>query len=144
MRMSAVFTLVFVFFIAAAAPAQTKFSGTQQCAKPDPEYAVPVGDRPDHMMSLVKDKCTWAQAEIGGVQLKDEDDTIVSDITSTRSRDHGMGVAVLASGDKAFVQFQGSGIVKHKKPVNGESTRISSRGTGKWMGLEGKGTYTGK
>ena len=92
---------VFIFFVAAAASAQNKFSGTQQCAKPDPEYVVPVGDRPDHMMALAKDKCTWSQAEIGGVQLKDEDDTIVSDISATRSRDRGVGVAVLASGDKA-------------------------------------------
>src|SRR5207248_9164193 len=122
MRMIGVLTLVFVSLFAAASSAQTKFSGTQQCAKADPEYAVPVGDRPDHMMSLVKDKCTWSQAEIGGVQLKDEDDTIVSDISATRSRDRGLGVAVLASGDKAFIQFQGTGTVKDNKPVSGEGT----------------------
>ena len=144
MRMSAVFTLVFVFFIAAAAPAQNKFSGTQQCAKPDPEYVVPVGDRPDHMMALAKDKCTWSKAEIDGVQLKDEDDTIVSDITATRSRDRGLGVATLTSGDKAFVQFQGTGTVKDNKPVTGEGTWSFSGGTGKLKGIKGKGTYKGK
>src|SRR5436190_10342743 len=144
MRMSAVFTLVFVFFIAAAASAQNKFSGTQQCAKPDPEYVVPVGDRPDHMMALAKDKCTWSQAEIGGVQLKDEDDTIVSDISATRSRDRGLGVAVLASGDKAFIQFQGTGTVKDNKPVSGEGTWSFTGGTGKLKGIKGKGTYKGK
>jgi hypothetical protein len=144
MRTTCVLTLGFVFFMAAAAPAQTKFSGTQQCAKPDPEYAVPVGDRPDHVMVLAKNKCTWAQAEIGGVQLKDEDDTIMSDVSGARSRDRGAGVAVLASGDKAFVQFQGTGTMKDNKPVTGEGTWSFTGGTGKLKGIKGKGTYKGK
>ena len=71
LRMQFVLVCGLVLTIATAASAQTKFSGTQQCAKPDPVYTVPVGDRPDHMMSLVKDKCTWTGGEIGGVQLKD-------------------------------------------------------------------------
>jgi len=120
MRMN--FALVFglVLTIAAAAPAQSKFSGTQQCAKPDPVYTVPVGDRPDHMISLIKDKCRWTNGEIGGIQLKDEDDTIVSDSSGSRARDRGNGVATLANGEKAFVLFQGTTTLKDKAPVTGE------------------------
>jgi hypothetical protein len=134
----------FVLAVAAAASAQSKFSGTQQCAKPEPEYTVPVGDRPDHVMVLVKDKCTWSKAEINGVEVKDEDDTIVSDIIGNTARDRGYGVAVLASGDKAFVRFEGTTSIKDKMPVSGKGTWTFSGGTGKLKGLKGKGTFTGK
>ncbi len=144
MRRKFVLVCGLVLTIATAASAQTKFSGTQQCAKPDPEYTVPVGDRPDHMMSLVKDKCTWTGGEIGGVQLKDEDDTIVSDISGSRARERGYGVATFANGEKAFVQFQGTTTLKDKAPVTGQGTWSFTGGTGKLKGLKGKGTYKGK
>jgi hypothetical protein len=133
-----------VLTIATAASAQSKFSGTQQCAKPDPVYTVPVGDRPDHMISLIKDKCTWTAGEIGGIQLKEEDDTIVSDSSGSRARDRGNGVATLANGERAFVQFQGTTTLKDKAPVTGEGTWSFTSGTGKQKGLKGKGTFKGK
>lgn len=126
------------------AAAQTKFSGTSQCAKPDPEYMVPVGDRPDHLMSLAKDKCTWTSGEIRGVQLKDEDDTTVSDIRGNISRERGTGVANLVNGDKAFVSFQGTTTIKDKAPVTTQGNWSFTGGTGKMKGLSGKGTYKGK
>jgi hypothetical protein len=144
MQMKIVLVCCLVLTVATAASAQTKFSGTQQCAKPNPEYTVPVGDKPGHMMSLVKDKCTWTAGEIGGVQLKDEDDTIVSDISGSRSRERGTGVTMLADGDKAFVQFQGTTTVKDKAPVSGQGTWSFAGGTGKLKNLKGKGTYKGK
>ncbi|MGH9195135.1 MAG: hypothetical protein ACRD1T_05290 [Acidimicrobiia bacterium] len=134
----------FVLTVTAAASAQTKFSGTQQCAKPEPEYAVQVGDRPDHIMSLSKSKCTWTKGEIAGVQIKDEDDTVVSDISGNSARDRGYGVAVLANGDKGFVRFEGTTTVKDKAPVTGQGTWSFTGGTGKLKGLKGKGTYKGK
>ena len=144
MRMNFVLVFGLVLTIATAAPAQSKFSGTQQCAKPDPVYTVPVGDRPDHMISLIKDKCTWTAGDIGGVQLKDEDDTIVSDSSGSRARDRGNGVATLANGEKAFVQFQGTTTLKDKAPVTGEGTWSFTGGTGKQKGIKGKGTFKGK
>jgi hypothetical protein len=144
LQMKCVLVFGAVLVMATAGSAQSKFSGTQQCAKPDPVYTVPVGDRPDHMMSLIKDKCTWTGAEIGGVKLTDEEDTIVSDSSGNRARDRGIGVATLADGDKAFVQFQGSGTLKNNMPVDGQGTWSFTGGTGKLKALKGKGTYKGK
>jgi len=144
LQMECVLLFGLVLTMATAASAQTKFSGTQQCAKPDPVYTVPVGDRPDHMMSLIKDKCTWTSGEIGGVKLKDEEDTIVSDSSGSRARDRGIGVASLVDGDKAFVQFQGTGTLKDNMPVTGQGTWSFTGGTGKLKTLKGKGTYKGK
>ena len=144
MRINFVLLSCLLLTIATAASAQTKFSGISQCAKADPVYTVPVGDRPDHMMSLIKDKCTWTSGEIRGVQVKEEDDTIVSDISGSRSRDRGNGVGTLANGDKAFVQFQGTNTIKDKMPVTTQGTWSFTGGTGKMKGLSGKGTYKGK
>lgn len=144
MRMKFVLVCGFVLTVAVAASAQTKFSGTQQCAKPEPEYTVPVGDRPDHIMALSKDKCTWTKGEIAGVQIKEEDDTIVSDVSGSAGRDRGYGVAVLADGDKAFVRFEGTTTLKDKAPVTGQGTWSFTGGTGKLKGLKGKGAFKGK
>jgi hypothetical protein len=144
LQMKCVLVFGLALTMATAVSAQSKFSGTQQCAKPDPVYTVPVGDRPDHMMSLIKDKCTWTTGEIGGVKLKDEEDTIVSDSSGSRARDRGIGVATLVDGDKAFVQFQGTGTLKDNMPVSGQGTWSFTGGTGKLKTLKGKGTYKGK
>ena len=78
---------VFVLTIATTGAAQTKFSGSQTCAKPDPSYTVAVGDRADHVISLSKDKCTWTSGEIAGIKLKTDVDTIISeDISADQPR----------------------------------------------------------
>jgi hypothetical protein len=48
-----------VCLLASAVGAQTKFTGTVQCAKPDPSYSIEAGDHPGHTLSLEKDSCTW-------------------------------------------------------------------------------------
>ena len=144
MRIESMLMCGFVIVTATAVSAQTKFSGSQTCAKPDPSYTVPVGDRANHVMSLTKDKCTWTKGEIAGVQFKEEIDTIVSDSSGATSRDRGYGVAVLANGDTAFLRFEGSTTIKDDAPMGGHGTWSFTGGTGKLKGVKGKGTYTGK
>jgi hypothetical protein len=57
--------------LAQMAWAQTKFSGTLHCNKPDPAYSIPVGDQPGHVFGLQKERCTWTGLEIAGTQAKD-------------------------------------------------------------------------
>jgi hypothetical protein len=124
MRTTSLLAFVFVCFVAAASSAQTKLAATQQPT--GTVYFRVRFDRPDHVMALVKDKCTWTRGEIGGVQLKDEDDTIVSDTRGNRSRDHGIGVAVLANGDKAFVQCPRARFIPTKElPHQAAQLRLS-------------------
>ncbi len=129
--------------LAGAAAAQTKFSGAQQCAKPDPEYTVPVGDRPDHVMALMKQKCTWTSGEMAGVQLKEEDDTVVSDMSGSVALDKGFGVGAMANGDKYFGHFEGKTTLKDKMPVSTAGTFTFTGGTGKLKGIKGKCPYKG-
>lgn len=131
--------------IATAAPAQTKFSGSQTCAKPDPTYTIMVGDTSDHVVSLTKDKCKWTRGAIAGVQLKEDTDTIVSeDINATTALDRGWGVTLLANGDTAFIKFEGTTTIRNDVAVSGRGTFTFTGGTGKVTGIKGKGTYTGR
>jgi hypothetical protein len=128
---------------AASATAQNKFSGKCSQGKPDPNYVVPIGDGAHHAMILGKVTCTWSSGDLGGVALKDEVDTVMSEMTGTTSRDRGYGVGSTANGDKYYVRFDGTTTYKGETPTAGLCTWRFSGGTGKLRGLTGKGTCTG-
>ena len=133
-----------VLAMAASAEAQTKFAGTCNQAKPDPNYTLPVGDQAGHAIALAKVKCTWTKAELAGVALKDEDDVYTSDMSGKTSHDKGYGVGTLANGDNYFVRFEGTTTMEKSAPVSATCTWTFTGGTGKVKGLTGKGTCTGK
>ena len=134
---------VCVCAIAASASAQTKFAGKCSQGKPDPNYTVPVGDNASHALVLGKAKCVWSAGEIEGIQLKEEDDTVVSDVSGNTSRDRGYGVGTAANGDKYFVRFEGTTAMKNNAPSAGKCNWTFTGGTGKFKGLTGKGTCSG-
>lgn len=145
MRKASLFTVcAIVLTIAASAQAQTKFTGTCNQSKPDPNYTLPVGDKADHTIMLGKVKCTWSNAELAGVPLKDEDDVFTSDMSGKTSHDKGYGVGNLANGDKYFVRFEGTTTMEKNTPVSATCTWTFAGGTGKVKGLTGKGTCTAK
>ena len=129
--------------VAAAASGQTKFSGKLQCAKADPQVAVPVGDAPGHVLTLAHDKCTWSDAELGGAKLETSEDTVSGEVRGNTSSDRGYAVLTAAGGDKGFVRFEGKTNMKDQKPADGKGTWTFAGGTGKLKGLKGKGAYVG-
>ena len=86
-------------FAAATAAAQTKVSGTAQCAKPDPQHVIPVGDLPDHSLGVEQAKCTYTKPmEIEGAKSKDGVSTATNDISGDTLRVSGsLGAAVGAT-----------------------------------------------
>jgi hypothetical protein len=142
MPTTSILVCVFVLTVVAAASAQTKLSAIEQCAKPNPAYAVPVSDRPNHTMLLSKTKCTWTK--IAGIEFTDEEDVTVSDVSGNAARDRGYDVTGLASGDKAVSHFQGTSTLKDNALVSAQGTWNFTGGTGKLKGIKGTGTYTGK
>ena len=126
----------------AVAAAQTKVSGTLSCAKADPAYEIEVGDTGNGVMSLVKVPCTWSKGmEMGGSTAKDGYSVAATETHGGKSKEHGIHVGTMASGDKYSVHFQGTGSMKpdHTGTVTG--TWSFDGGTGKLKGLTGKGTY---
>ena len=87
--------------------AQTKFTATQVCAKPDPQLIVPVGDRPGHALGVLHFKCQWtAPMQIGSDASKDGEDVETVEITGNSARADGRHVLTMQSGDKAFVSYR--------------------------------------
>jgi len=145
MRFQLTLTILIALALAASLAAQTKISGTLQCGKADPQYAIPVGDRPDHVFSIFKAKCTWSKPfEMAGLAVKDYEYTAFSDISGSRARSRSVGIGTMANGDRAFVATQGPGTVKEGVAQTSEGTWTYTGGTGKLKGLKGKGTYKGK
>jgi hypothetical protein len=135
---------VAVLAITASAGAQTKFAGKCNQGKADPNYTLPVGDKPDHAIILGKVTCTWTSGDLGGDKLKAEEDVYTSDMSGKTSRDHGYGTGTTAGGDKYFVRFDGTTKYEKNMPTVGTCTWNFTGGTGKLKGLTGKGTCTGK
>jgi len=132
--------------VASTAGAQTKISGTIQCAKPDPQNAIAVGDRPGHALVVMKSKCTWTKPmELAGVQTKTGEDTVTADSNGAKSRDSGYHISAMANGDQFVVRFSGTSTTDKNGAVQAQmGTWSFVGGTGKMKGIAGKGTYNGK
>lgn len=145
MRLKTLLSFVVVFALAAVASAQTKISGTLQCAKPDQQHAIEVGDRANHSFVISQTKCTWTKSlEIAGVQSKEHASTGFSEVSGNRSRDQGYSVGTMTNGDKYYTRFQDSATLKEGVFESSEGKWSFAGGTGKLKGLKGQGTYKGK
>lgn len=128
-----------VYFVAATATAQTKFSATAQCGQPDPIHAIPVGDLPDHSLSLLQVKCTYTKPiEIAGGKSVATVITVTNEVSGSAVQARGCQVVTMDSGDKAFVCHQGKGTYMQDE----DGTWTFTGGTGKLTGIKGKGTYS--
>ena len=145
MRLPLTLSILITLTLVASLAAQNRISGVFQCAKPDPVYTIPVGDRPDHVFAISKSKCTWVKPiEIGGVQAKDLELTVFRDISGSRFRGRSASTGTMANGDRTFGLGQTAGTVKEGVPQTVETTWTYTGGTGKLKGLKGKGTVKGK
>ena len=135
-----------LMLVAASAGAQTEITGTIQCAKPDPQSAIPVGDRPGHAFVVMKVKCTWTEPiELAGAQAKTGEDTVFSEANGAKSRDSGYDVTAMANGDQFVVRFSGTTTADKNGVVQAQTGTWSFvNGTGKLKGITGKGTYKGE
>jgi hypothetical protein len=132
---------------AGIAAAQTKISGTGKCQKPEAQHAIEVGDKPGHMLVMVKQNCSWTTPlEMEGIKSKSYVGVMTADASAGKSQDRGYVVVTMDNGDKAFVRIvSGMSVLdKEGNPVSGEGTWTFTGGTGKFKGLKGKGAYKTK
>jgi hypothetical protein len=146
MRLRIALAFAGLILIASSASAQTKLSGTIECAKPDPQNAIPVNDRAGHAFVVMKVKCTWTKAlDFAGVASKTGEDTVFSEVDGTRGRDSGYDVTTMANGDVFDVRFSGTSASNKDGVLQTQAgTWFFIHGTGKLKGITGKGTYKGK
>jgi hypothetical protein len=145
MRVTILLLSLIVFALAAVASAQTKISGTAQCGKPEPQYAIQVADRPNHSFAISQSKCPYTKpSEIAGTQSKEFVATNFSETSGSRATTRGFVDGTMANGDKFQVRSQGSASAKEGVIESAEGTWSFVGGTGKLKGIKGKGTYKGK
>jgi hypothetical protein len=139
MRLKTILTFLIVFALAAVASAQTKISGSGQCAKPDQKHSIQVGDRPDHSFVISQERCTWTKPmEIGGTQNKEGVGTEFAEISGNTSRGRGYFVDTMANGDKAYYRGEVTATLKDGMPQSAEGRWTLVGGTGKLKGIKGK------
>ena len=142
MRFRVISAFLFVLALAIAAKAQTRISGVLQCAKPDPQHMIQVGDRPNHVFVISQSKCTWTKPfEMAGIEAKEQVDTGFSEISGDTARDRGYGTGTMANGDNYHVRWQGRSTLKAGALQSVEGKWSFTRGTAKLKGLKGQGTF---
>ena len=144
MKLRILLTCALVCAVAGAARAQTKISGTVDCAKADPAYSVEVVDHAGHVLALSKSACTWSKPmEIEGSQTKDGSDVASADVHGNKTSVSGYHFSNMSNGDKIFVHFSGTETTSKDGKSTSTGTWSFTGGTGKLMGITGKGTYKG-
>ena len=147
MRMT-VLCLLAMLALAAPATAQTtltagKISGKVHCAKADPNYTVPVGDKPGHALTMQKSTCTWTGGPVAHLTPKSGEDESTGEMSGASGRVTGYHIVTMDNGDKYTVQYTGSVTVTkdNSAMLHGNWTIVG--GTGTLVGIKGRGTYTG-
>jgi hypothetical protein len=123
--------------------AQTKISGTNHCAKADPQAMVQVGDRPNHAFSVGQIKCAWTKPwELAGIPGNEGVGAFSGEIDGNKSRFHAYYVDTMENGDKAYYCYQGTAVERWCAAKERRHLELDSRHR-KLKGVTGKGTYEG-
>jgi len=145
MRMRTGVVLLATLALVPLARAQTKVSGTVQCAKPDKAFSIPVEGEPGHAYAISHGTCTWTKPmEIAGTKTKSDVLTNYDEIKGSTAHGHGDGVGTLESGDQFRVRLEGKSLLKDAAPASSEGTWKFVGGTGALKTVKGGGSYTCK
>lgn len=128
----------------AAASNFIKIEGKVRCDKPEPTYSIEVPDRAGHALELAKRKCTWTEPmELRGAKTKTRVAVSFTEKMESALHVHSFEVDTFDDGDKVTMQSQGQ-VLAEKGPVSTKGRWSYMRGTGKFKGIKGGGTYEGK
>ena len=121
-----------------------KVEGKVRCEKPDPEHAIEVPDRPGHALIIAKRKCAWTEPlAIRGAKTKDGVAVSFTEKMEGTLHVHGFETDTFDDGEKLTMQTIGQ-VLAEKGPVDCKGRWSLMRGTGKFKGIKGGGTYEGK
>lgn len=131
--------------LATLAQAQTKISGTVQCAKPAKEFSIPVEGEVGHAYAISQGTCTWTKPmEIAGTRTKSDVLTNYDEVKGDTAYGHGDGVGTLQNGDQFRVRLEAKTLLKEGAPVSSDGKWKFVGGTGALKTVKGGGTYACK
>jgi hypothetical protein len=121
-----------------------KVEGTVHCDKPDPAYSIEVPDRSGHALMIAQRKCTWTKPLVV-LDAKTKVGVAVSFTEKMEGSLHMQGYEVdtLDNGEKLTMRNM-TQILAEKGPASFRGHWSFMRGTGKFKGIKGGGTYEGK
>jgi hypothetical protein len=121
-----------------------KVEGKVRCDKPDPEHVIGVPDRPGHALMISKRKCIWTEPMVVmGAKTKDGVAVSFTEKMEGTLHTHGFEVDTLDNGEKLTWQSMDQ-VLAEKGPATAKGRWSLMRGTGKYKGIKGGGTYEGK
>lgn len=118
--------------------------GSVRCQKANPSHAIEVPDRPGHALIIAKRQCTWSEPLVilGG---KTKTGVFVAFFEQMEGQLHPHGYEVDTMDDGETIAMQTMGYEQAEKPPTVVKGRFSfTRGTGKYKGLKGGGSYEGQ
>ena len=124
-----------------AAMAQVKFDIKEHCPKESVSHKLDVGDVPDHSYWIGQGTCN-ATASDSGFAEKISGWTEFQEIWKASIRYHGRENMTMDNGDKVYETYEGSASTDITKPFSNKWKILS--GTGKYKGIKGSGTCSGK
>ncbi len=128
--------------MAVIAGAQTRISGKLTCAKPSVSQ---MGGDGSQMIMFQKSNCTWATPfTIDGSKPGPTVDVSIGDMTGSMARNHGYSTTVMDNGDTTIVRYEGAMQMKKDRSGTLKGTWRYVRGTGKFRGISGSGSYKGE
>jgi hypothetical protein len=128
--------------MAVIAGAQTKISGKLTCAKPSVSQT---GGDGAQMIMFQRSNCTWATPfTIDGSKPGPTVDVSIGDMTGSMARNHGYSTTVMDNGDTTIVRYEGAMQMKKDRSGTLKGTWRYVRGTGKFRGISGSGSYKGE
>jgi hypothetical protein len=128
----------------ASASKLIKVEGKVRCDKADPAYSMEVPDRPGHALWLRKRHCSWTEPmEVLGAKSKDGVAIEFPEQMEGTQHAHGFEVDTYDNGEKLTWQSMGT-VYGEKGPANCKGRWSLMRGTGKFKGIKGGGSYEGK
>jgi hypothetical protein len=124
------------------AGAQTKITGKLTCAKPSVREG---GGDGGQMITFQKANCNWTTPfTIDGSKPGRTVDVSIGDMSGSTGKIHGYSTSVMDNGDSTIVRYEGTTQAKKDGSGSDKGTWRYVRGTGKFKGISGSGTFKGE
>src|SRR5208282_264582 len=115
--------------------------GKVRCDKPDPAYSIEVPDRPGHALMIARRKCTWTEPMlIMGAKTKEGVAVGYAEKSEGMLHVSGFETDTLDDGEKLTWKSMGQ-VLAEKGPATATGRWSLMRGTGKFKGIRGGGSY---
>ncbi len=121
-----------------------KVEGKVRCDKPDPAYSIDVPDRPGHALMITKRKCTWTEPmQFMGAKTKDGVAVAFAEQSEGMLHVNGFETDTLDNSEKLTWKTMGQ-VLADKGPATATGRWSLMRGTGKFKGIRGGGSFDEK